>query len=382
MYKLFGFAGTGKTTLAKYLAEGVSGQVHFAAYTGKAASVLRKMGCPGASTLHSLLYTPVESDAARELTSLELEYAALMADNPDDPKIDDLIMDIASLKAKLKEPQFAKQEDSILRTAALVVVDECSMIDKRIAADLESYKVPLLVMGDPAQLPPVKGGGGYYTARKPDALLTEIHRQAAGNPILRWSQIVREGGELDYVDEGRAKKLRKKDAASEMLASGGQLLAGKNDTRRKLNMYVRGKLDRLGAYPEKGDRLVMLRNDRDYAVMNGVTCEAASDAIENGEDALTLDVEYDGRIIEGAPVDREHFDAYSGKEAEPSDWQSKRWMLPMDYGYCLTVHKAQGSQWPKVTLCDDGFGKWDPKLRRQWLYTAITRAQEELVILT
>lgn len=382
VYRLFGFAGTGKTTLAKYLAEGVTGPVYFSAYTGKAASVLRKMGCPGASTIHSLIYSVSDQDQSK-LTELQLEYAAIAEANPEDDRLEELALDIRDLKKKLSEPKFTRQEDSVLRGASLVVVDECSMIDKYLAYDLESFKVPLLVMGDPAQLPPVKGGAGYYNTRPPDSLLTEIHRQAAENPILRWSQAVREGQELPYADEGKAKKLSKKKVGSEFLESGGQLLAGKNDTRRKLNLHVRGKLGRLGAYPEAGDRLVVLRNDRDWAVLNGVTCAAATDAIENGEECVTLDLDYEDRLIEGVPVDKQHFDAYSGKvPEEQGDWQSRRWMLPMDYGYCLTVHKAQGSQWPKVTLCDDGFGKWDAKLRRQWLYTAITRAQEELVILT
>src|SRR4249920_494974 len=61
IFRLFGYAGTGKTTLAKHIAEAVDGKVLFAAFTGKAALVMRSKGCPSASTIHSLIYRARES---------------------------------------------------------------------------------------------------------------------------------------------------------------------------------------------------------------------------------------------------------------------------------------------------------------------------------
>src|SRR3979411_1147533 len=61
IFRLFGYAGTGKTTLAKHIAEGVDGEVKFAAFTGKAALVMRNKGCDNASTIHSLIYRARES---------------------------------------------------------------------------------------------------------------------------------------------------------------------------------------------------------------------------------------------------------------------------------------------------------------------------------
>ena len=55
-----------------------------------------------------------------------------------------------------------------------------------------SFGVPVLVLGDPAQLPPIQGGG-YFTEAEPDAMLTEVHRQAFDNPIVRLSMDVRAG---------------------------------------------------------------------------------------------------------------------------------------------------------------------------------------------
>ncbi len=54
VFRLFGYAGVGKTTLARHIAAGARGEAVFAAFTGKAALVLRSKGCAGASTIHSL----------------------------------------------------------------------------------------------------------------------------------------------------------------------------------------------------------------------------------------------------------------------------------------------------------------------------------------
>src|SRR6266404_9279040 len=70
VFRLFGYAGTGKTTLARHLAEGVDGKVLYAAFTGKAACVMRSKGCRGASTIHRLIYKPPESK--EEQPSFEL----------------------------------------------------------------------------------------------------------------------------------------------------------------------------------------------------------------------------------------------------------------------------------------------------------------------
>src|SRR5215218_5716245 len=143
VFRLFGYAGTGKTTLARHIAEHVDGKVLFAAFTGKAAQVMRSKGCQGASTIHSLIYRTLESGA--------------------------------------EVPSFTLWDDAPASKAKLIIIDECSMVDAELGRDLMSFGVPVLVLGDPAQLPPVQGGG-FFTETEPDAMLTEVHRQAQGDP--------------------------------------------------------------------------------------------------------------------------------------------------------------------------------------------------------
>ncbi|HEY3796257.1 MAG TPA: AAA family ATPase, partial [Bradyrhizobium sp.] len=146
VFRLFGYAGTGKTTLARHIADGVDGEVKFAAFTGKAALVMRNKGCDNASTIHSLIYRARESG--------------------------------------VEQPSFELWDDAPASKAKLIVIDECSMVDAELGRDLMSFDCPLLVLGDPAQLPPIQGGG-FFTNSEPDAMLTEVHRQAQDDPIVR-----------------------------------------------------------------------------------------------------------------------------------------------------------------------------------------------------
>lgn len=393
-YYLAGYAGTGKTTLAQELAYDANGLVLFAAFTGKAASVLRSKGCGDASTLHSLLYEVADRSRA-ELVGMEEDLKNLIklrdeAGSPDDfMSYDDSILElqfqIREERNRLKGPLFRLNPDSIVGQADLVVLDECSMVNEDLARDLLSFGKKVLVLGDPAQLPPVKGAG-YFTNRKPDLLLTEIHRQAQDNPIIRWSMLAREGKQIPFADEGRARKIHKSDIGATWLAKeGGQLLVGKNETRRKLNQRIRRQLGFTSVYPQKGEKLVCLRNDRKLNVLNGVICTAANDADVNEEDGyVMIDLDYEGRPIPMIELDTREFRAYTDPKASEEYDPSYRDKFAADYGYALTVHKSQGSQWDVVTLCDDGFGKGygSPALRKQWLYTGITRAAEHLNIVS
>src|SRR5450432_2974296 len=170
LFRLFGYAGTGKTTLAKHIAADVDGGVAFAAFTGKAALVMRSKGCGDARTIHSLIYRARESDT--------------------------------------QEPSFVLNEDSAVTKSSLVIVDECSMVDAELGRDLLSFGKPVLVLGDPAQLPPVKGGG-FFTEIEPDIMLTQIHRQAQDDPIIRLSAEVRNGVKLAYGQYGASRIIRR-----------------------------------------------------------------------------------------------------------------------------------------------------------------------------
>src|SRR5215470_263071 len=219
IFRLFGYAGTGKTTLARHLAEDVDGKVAFAAFTGKAALVMRRKGCAGASTIHSLIYRARESGT--------------------------------------ETPSFELWEDAPASKAKLIVIDECSMVDAELGRDLLSFSVPVLVLGDPAQLPPVQGGG-FFTAAEPDALLTEVHRQAQDDPIVRLSMDVRAGKSLTPGVYGLTQVVRRDALDPQRVLDADQVLVGRNVTRRAYNTRMRERRGFEGELPIAGDKLVCL----------------------------------------------------------------------------------------------------------------------------
>ncbi len=383
-FYLAGYAGTGKTTIAKYLAADVKGKVLFAAFTGKAASVLRKMGCPNARTLHSILYSVNDDLLVEQIKNLKIQLANAVAEGLPKPDVERIRAEIKELKLVRKRggggPTFTLNPASELAEASLLVLDEVSMINRELAEDALSFNIPILVLGDPAQLPPVKGAG-YFTSHRPDHLLTEIHRQAADNPIIQWATAVRQGKPLPFTKgagDPRVQKLRRGQLDFDNLPRDVQVLTGKNKIRRELNMRIRRSWGFKGDLPVKGDKLVCLKNDAETGLLNGVLCEAGGDAERVNAEELAMDVLMEGMLLEDLPVSSIPFEKYVDPEAE--DDIIDRYLQQFDYGYCLTVHKSQGSQWENVIVADDGFGAWNPELRRQWLYTAITRARECLTI--
>jgi len=341
VFRLFGWAGTGKSTLARYLAEGVR-SVKFAAFTGKAALVMRRKGCRGASTIHSLIYTLVSD--------------------------------------KEGEPKFALDPESEAASADLVVIDEVSMVDEALAKDLLSFGTKVLVLGDPFQLPPVQGAG-YFTAHDPDIMLTEIHRQAADNPIIRMSMEIREGGHLEYGRYDESIVVPRSDVDREAVVTADQVLVGRNKTRIDYNDRLRELKNLPAQEPVAGDRLVCLRNNPQKRLLNGQIWYASEVKKRSGNRySMTLDPEEEITTAAGKKAQAHvvtHGAFFSGEEDQLS-WPDRRRVDEFTFGYCLTVHKAQGSQWDRVYLFDESFVFRED--RRRWLYTGVTRASQQITV--
>lgn len=337
VFRLFGYAGTGKTTLAKHIAEHVDGDVAFGAYTGKAALVLRMKGCVDASTIHSMIYKSRESDE--------------------------------------NGPQFVLNRQSPASKADLIIIDECSMVDEELGRDLVSFGQPVLVLGDPAQLPPVKGGG-FFTEGEPDVMLTEVHRQAKDNPIIHLSMQVREGGRLEAGTYGESRIIRRREIDAAAVMEADQVLVGLNKTRRLYNTRLRELNGYRDPMPAAGEKLVCLRNDKTKGLLNGGTWSIqALRGIRN--DFIRMDVLPDDDARRRSVEVAVHKAFFEGTEEEVP-FVLRKESDEFTYGYALTVHKAQGSQWDDLVLFDESFAFREHRSR--WLYTALTRAAEKVTV--
>lgn len=353
VFRLFGYAGTGKTTLAKFFQENVEGYVQYSAFTGKACQVLRNKGCHNAATLHSLIYK------ATRLPDGNIKFILNVFDSP-------------------------------LKYSKLVILDEVSMVDKDLAEDLLKFGVKVLVLGDPAQLPPVKKSEGYFMT-EPDMMLTEIHRQAAENPIIALSMHLRNGKSLrsffkgDFLDIEQI-QLRDYVNVDEAMAF-DQILCGTNKTRSLRNRRMRDLKEYTGPYPNAGEKMICLKNNSSSGLFNGQMWQATEvnekagyyDEIKEAKlpdhieiFAKSLD---DEGLVSTAVMKEMFLGGY-----DKIHWSMKKNFDEFDFGHCITVHKSQGSQWDNVLLYDESFAFSTDQYR--WLYTAVTRAAEKLTIIS
>lgn len=353
VFRLFGYAGTGKSTLARELASGVRDGVVYCAFTGKAALVMRRKGCADASTVHSAIYMIAEED--------------------------EKIVD---------QPRFLLNPESPVSTSGLVILDECSMIGEELGADLLSFGTKVLVLGDPAQLPPVKGEG-YFTAHEPDIMLTEIHRQAADNPIVALATRVRQGERIDFGSYGESRVVRREEIDRDAFLDADQVLVGRNKTRENVNRWFRARHGRTSPLPVIGDRLVCLRNDRGKKILNGELFDVVARPPKlPGErkknrlpdpDAVDLWVKSEDAPDYTRPKDVRVRKEFFVGGSDDLQWADRRGYDEFTYGYALTVHKSQGSQWDSVLVCDESSTFRETRLNH--LYTAITRAAERVTVI-
>jgi exodeoxyribonuclease-5 len=350
-FYLAGYAGTGKTTLAAEIAERHSGGVVFGALTGKAAAVMKQKGCSGAGTIDSLIYRA------------RIDVSCVKRPPCDSPPCRE--------RCRYARERYAGRElnaDSAVAQANLCVIDEVSMIGKEMARDLLSFKTPLLGFGDIAQLPPI-GDTGFFTDIEPDFQLTEVHRQALGSPVIELATRARKCSPLRRGDYGNGSAVVDGISIREML-NFDQVICGMHRTRHTLNRKMRRALGFDASTPERGEKVICLRNHRGKDLRNGTLWTVV--AAEEGDDGfIEMEVENeDGQSVE-VVAPRAGFTSYDGHGGDlPGQ--------PFTFGYAITCHKAQGSQWESVLVIDES--KVFREHRWCWLYTAITRAERRVVV--
>lgn len=356
---LGGYAGTGKTTLIAILRQKLKTvdkkiKVAFVSYTGKAARVLKNKleeqkvvdESDFVGTIHSLIYSPIVNDK-KEITGW-------------------------------KKKEVVEQD--------LIIIDEASMVSEPIWQDLLSFNRLVIAVGDHGQLPPIEGR--FNLMERPLLKLTEIHRQARDNPIIQLSIWAREKGIIPAGVYGKGvKKFNKRDSwvaqeVEEELKNYQQdtmVLCGYNRTRVELNKFIRSNLGFETSEPRNGDKVICLRNNHSLGIFNGMT-GIISVIDSKNDDWWEAEIEMDDGVYYSGLVAKDQFGKTEGINFTQKRGRYLKGDL-FDFGYALTVHKAQGSQARKVILFEERFSKMSDDEWKRWLYTGITRAEEELCII-
>jgi len=284
----------------------------------------------------------------------------------------------------------------------LVVIDEASMLGSRLVADLDRFLPPeaaVLFMGDPYQLPPVKDTPGVDLTR-PHAALTKVHRQAAGNPVLAYATAIREGWGPHWIGEWIQQiQAGMHDSRLQVVTANAALIAPwavSNDTDRVVLTWMHR--DRIAinhaalgeANPSRGFRaglrIIIRENDKKAGLVNGDVLTVEACRMVGGTPAgPVIEIKAGDKKILIAPSAFDQEGTWKDIKSRFTTARGKVYpIIQCSWGWCLTVHQSQGSQWADVLLylgdpqllTDCRAGSQNAKL----LYTAVTRARQSLVI--
>ena len=375
-----GYAGTGKTTLLCELRNQIKKEfpklnVAFLTPTGKAASVLNKKLKDSGSiytedyigTIHGLIYKP--------------------------KTVYDPILKTHIIVRWVKKSYHDLGYD-------ILIVDEASMISKQLFDDLTYFQSSIIFAGDYGQLPPIDDN--FNLLSKLDFKLTEIHRQAFNSPIIALSKFIREEGYIPanrFFSDSVFKLPWESDITqkiwNESVCFDDDLiiLCAFNTTRANMNDKIRTKLGFEGTLPIPGEKIVCLQNNHTIKIMNGQV-GILMWIMPMGDDLYRMTVEIDGDMFEslvstkcfGQVVYTMYNNIQQSKQLKRQlDLAQREGFGKVDYfdhGYCISVHKSQGSEWQKVVLFEQRTKRWDDEYYMRWLYTAVTRAKEKLFIIS
>jgi exodeoxyribonuclease-5 len=387
-----GPAGTGKTKLISYIVSHLQ-NVSVVAYTGQAARMLGQRGL-AATTLHSLIYQPAEA-RLEELKVVDNRMKELEAE---EKQRSVEYVELRNRRRELIAPGFLLKDAEDLSAVSLIVIDEVSMIGEKLGGNVESFGIPIVAVGDPYQLRPVPDQSGNDEAAfdldAPHVHLDRIFRQKEGSEILDIATDVRHGKGL-WLPPHKSKSVRitrradmTEDKIQDAMLKADQVICFTNDTRRRINHLMLKAIGHPPGLPNgsEGEKIICLRNNADLDLTNGQPIRLTQVADEGEAVSFTADVAAEDKNGQWTP--RGRHPVYRGRlvaklnekhkvvdERARIDLMLNPGLIDCDWGFAVTVHKAQGSEWPRVLYIHESD---DPRLN----YTAVTRAQERLDIIT
>ena len=364
-----GYAGTGKSTLVKFIIEALDvkpSKVAYATFTGKAAEVLRKKGNANAMTLHRLLYDSIPKPGGGFIRKpkLQLDYN-------------------------------------------IIVVDEVSMVPKSMIDMLLHHRVYVIFLGDPFQLPQIDKNETHTLLNNPHIFLDQVMRQAAESEIIQLTMKIRNGEQINFMNGKEVIVAPRASLVTGHLTWADQIICATNASRISLNNQMREILGYSGL-PQDGEKMICLHNywedfseDGSSSLVNGMT-----GIIKNPFESFRMAPMYvkmknhkmdiiqgdfisdDGKTFNSVEMDK---DMITTGEFS-LDWRETYALgklknkigdiIPREFtfGYAITCWKAQGSEYDKVLAIEEGF-PYNKLEHQKFLYTACTRASQKLVLI-
>lgn len=368
VFEISGRAGSGKTYCIRYILQQLGiplKKVLFAAFTGKAATVLARNGLPAMTTCAAFY-----------------EFVPEICRDEDNHMI---ILPNGKPKTKLVKRKLSHLKKNYLA----IVIDESTMINEPERADIESFGLPIFALGDLNQLPPVFGKPAFMN--NPDVTLRQIMRQAEDDPIVWIANRIIEGESLVCGVYGNSCIKKRSDLTEMDFKQADMVITGTNKLRHGINQMFREQFKHIVRleYPHVGEKVLCVHNNWGRSIgdtiylTNGLTgfVDYVDRESFNGK-RIKIDFQPDftNKVFRNVVVDYNRLmrtDQFL--QTENSSFFGPTDMDQFDFGYAVTCHKAQGSGWEKVLGLAEMFST-DLDYVRKYLYTMVTRASFGLTL--
>lgn len=402
VYRLFGPAGTGKTSVARCIADdwhGYSkgGQVHYAAFAWKAAMVMRSKGCEDAGSIHRLTMNFIGDTHSEKINLLKNDIKQIHERGSIDVKYKELPAMRKQLESyEMNNRPLFQDKCGDKNQVDLIILDECSMVNKNLGIKLEKLNCKILVLGDPYQLPPVSLKGyepGYFTNEPADFMLTQIHRQQANNPIIKLATKIRNKDYTHFTDAGDGNNLiiQSHQLSKNQLLNADQIIAW---TQKECQIYNQTYRSCQGWKPRTiniGERVIALTNSMDGRFHKGEQFQIIDILSHKLKKPSIYETSYDKKekhnvykvevqSLINQKVFQTEINGYYLNRVEKPHLE----LSPWNYAYCTTCHKAQGSEWNNTIIVVDPINMLKvctEDFFNKWYYTAVTRSSQKLTIL-
>lgn len=374
--RIGGVSGSGKTTVMEEIMEQLgltSNNTLFVGYTGQSVNRMRQSGIP-AKTIHSTFMHAVD----RPLK------------NKKGKKIKRTGIEVISKKWQ--------PVDHISSKIKLVVGDEWSFVPSDLEDLILRYNVPLLVFGDPLQLPPVTGIS-RFTVDNLDYMMTQIMRQNLDSDIVKLSYAIREGYPIrprDYKN-GDVRFLIAQDSIEKTFHSfksffkySDMTICTTNKQRQAITELIRGEIVHTDSdFPLQGEPLICRKNNWSskiggFPLTNGTIGTSMYDVprsnIEKAKRIFWIDFQpsfIGNDYFDNLRCDVDYFLAPFGNKPDIRTEKDYNTGNKFEFAYALTAHIVQGAEADNVLYIDHRIG--DDEFMRRLRYTAVTRAKKYLV---
>ena len=375
--RIGGAAGTGKSYLIRYIIEqyGFSAsECYTMAYTGKAVNVLREDGIL-ATTIHAATMQAIEEPVRDEDGNVVLRSG------------------IPVMRTKFKP------RSKLPKSVELLIMDEASFIPKTMESYCSKFKIPILEIGDPIQLPPVGDEQCFY-ANILDYFMTQTVRQKEGNEILDVATRLRAGKNI-HIEQYHDNVLfmYQKETIEKtfftyypFFRDVDLVITSTNKQRQALTDLYREYIVKTNSpYPIAGERMICRKNNYNLMLEQYILTNGTTGISKNDVGMSLVDKRQKIYYMDFVPDVVANTNLYYPNLACDLEFLRKPFFVPataldykrpgekFEFGYVSTAHLCQGSTVNSVLFVDSYYSDME-YLLRIW-YTVLTRAKKRVYFL-